>query len=137
VDRQAFKGKEARHEEKLTFRVSSDLYTVTGMVNQNSAPILIFEVKPIAPPINLTNCLEIDNPRPVPPKRRVDELSACWNGTNNRSASLCFKPMPVSLHEQTISLSQPKCDAVRPYEEFERYFVSHVHRILQPADNLN
>ena len=33
----------------------------------------------------------------MPPKRRVEELSACWKGTNRRSTSLDDRPIPVSL----------------------------------------
>lgn len=67
------------------------------MVNQNKDPTLISDWTPIAPLISLTNCLDIDSPRPVPPNLRVVELSACWNGVKRSSTSLGVNPIPVSL----------------------------------------
>jgi hypothetical protein len=38
----------------------------------------------------------MERPRPVPPKRRVVELSACTNGWNSRPRCSSVRPMPVS-----------------------------------------
>ena len=62
---------------------SSDSKVFTGIVNQNVDPTPSSDCTPMTPPISLTNCREMERPKPVPPKRRVDELSACWNGTNS------------------------------------------------------
>jgi len=40
----------------------------------------------------------MDRPRPVPPKRRVVELSACTNGWNSRLRCSSVRPMPVSAN---------------------------------------
>lgn len=71
-----------------TCRDSSVSMTLTGMVNQNTDPTPSSDWTPMAPPMSLTNWREIDKPSPVPPNRLVDELSACWKGTNSRSTSL-------------------------------------------------
>src|SRR5436190_407629 len=45
----------------------------------------------------------IDRPRPVPPKRRLVPMSACWKGskmTRNLSPAM---PMPVSVIEKAIT----------------------------------
>ena len=88
---------------------------MTGIVNQKLDPTFSSDWTPIAPPMSLTSCLDIDKPKPVPPNLRVDEFyvageilvsgvwhrdqltSACWNGTNNNSTSDGDSPMPVSL----------------------------------------
>ena len=72
-------------------------HTLTGIVNQNVDPTSTLESTPMVPPSNLTNCREIDKPKPVPPKRRVEELSTCWKGTNSVSVAVGDRPMPVSL----------------------------------------
>lgn len=84
-------------EISLTFRESTESLMVTGTVNQNVEPTSSFDWTPIFPPIKLTSCLDIASPRPVPPNRRVEELSACWKGTNSKSMSLGERPIPVSL----------------------------------------
>ena len=45
-----------------------------GIVNQNVEPRPGFDVTPIAPPMSLTSCRDMDNPSPVPPNRRVEEF---------------------------------------------------------------
>lgn len=49
-------------------------YVLTGMVNQKMDPCSGSEVTPMTPPINLTSWRDIERPKPVPPKRRVDEF---------------------------------------------------------------
>jgi len=49
------------------------------------------------PPISVASSRQIDRPRPLPPKRRVVELSACVNGWNSVARSSALTPMPVSL----------------------------------------
>jgi hypothetical protein len=44
-----------------------------------------------------TSGAQMARPRPVPPKRRVVDASACENGSNRRSWSSGAMPMPVSL----------------------------------------
>jgi hypothetical protein len=43
--------------------------------------------KPTSPPIRCASSRMITNPSPVPPKRRVVELSACENGANSFAAA--------------------------------------------------
>lgn len=88
---------------ELTLLVSSDWKILTGIVNQNLDPTFNSDSTPIAPFMSLTSCLEMESPRPVPPKRRVEELSACWKGTKSSSTSLGARPMPVSLHVLSFS----------------------------------
>ena len=88
-----------RHDFRinLTFVASGPRYVVTGKVNQNVDPRPSSDCTPIPPPSSLASSRDIERPRPVPPKRRVVELSACWKGTNNDSQWLFESPIPVSL----------------------------------------
>ncbi len=54
---------------------------------------------PISPPIFSTSCLQIARPRPVPPKLRVVEPSACMNGSKMALRRSSGMPMPVSHTE--------------------------------------
>jgi hypothetical protein len=51
----------------------------------------------ISPPIKSAMRLVSARPRPVPPWLRVDQLSACWKGSNSRVWSAWA--MPVSWTE--------------------------------------
>ena len=48
------------------------------------------------PPISSTSCRQIASPSPVPPKRRVVELSAWVKGRNSAAVWSGDMPMPVS-----------------------------------------
>lgn len=71
------------HQMQPTLIASGPRYTATGKVNQKVDPRPSSDVTPIPPPSSLASSRDIERPRPVPPKRRVVELSACWKGTNN------------------------------------------------------
>ena len=49
------------------------------------------------PPISCNKLRVIANPKPVPPKERVTEPSACVKGLNSASVRAGSKPMPVSV----------------------------------------
>jgi len=51
----------------------------SGSSNQNRLPQPNVLSTPISPPISSTSCLQIANPSPLPPKRRVIEVSAWLN----------------------------------------------------------
>lgn len=68
----------------------------TGTVNQKRLPLPGVLSTPILPPISCTSSFEIARPRPVPPKRRVVEVSACENGSNSVGSASGSMPMPVS-----------------------------------------
>ena len=51
---------------------------------------------PISPPIASTSRLQIDSPRPVPPKRRVVDWSACEKAVKIAPTLSAGMPMPVS-----------------------------------------
>ena len=80
-----------------TFFASGPRFALTGKVNQKVDPRPSSDVTPIPPPSNLASSRDIESPRPVPPNRRVVELSACWKGTNNEAQWFFESPMPVSL----------------------------------------
>lgn len=61
----------------------------------------------IAPPINSTSCLEMANPRPVPPNLRVIEPSTWLKGTNNLCSAFWGIPMPLSLMLKRSELRPP------------------------------
>ena len=50
----------------------------------------------IRPPIISTRLLQMESPRPVPPKRRVMEASAWAKGWKSRSRPAGGMPIPVS-----------------------------------------
>jgi hypothetical protein len=68
----------------------------SGRLNQNVEPSPTRLVTPICPPINSTRRLQIARPRPVPPKRRVVDASACTKRSNKRSIASGEMPTPVS-----------------------------------------
>ncbi len=76
-------------------------------VNQNTLPRPSSLSTPTAPPINCTSSRAIDRPRPVPPKRRVVDPSACSNGLNRRSRASGEMPAPVSRTAKRIVQSAP------------------------------
>ena len=57
---------------------------------------------PIWPPIRFTIRFTMARPNPVPPKRRVVELSACRNGWNRWPSTSGGIPIPVSHTEKPI-----------------------------------
>ena len=64
--------------------------------NQNVEPLPGVESTPMRPPIRVMMRLQIASPRPVPPKVRVVEASACEKAWNSCSAASVEMPMPVS-----------------------------------------
>ena len=74
-------------KKNRTFSDSSLLCILTGMVNQNMDPRSSSDVTPITPPINLTNWRDMERPRPVPPKRRVEEF---WWMSVNEVGMECY-----------------------------------------------
>ena len=65
-----------------------------------------------SPPINCARRRTIERPSPVPPYRRVVELSACENGSNRRACCAASRPMPVSLTPSVTRVSPPPLRAV-------------------------
>jgi hypothetical protein len=55
-----------------------------GISIQNVAPRPSIPWHPMEPPISSMSVLQTASPSPVPPKRRVVELSACVNASNSR-----------------------------------------------------
>jgi hypothetical protein len=53
-------------------------------VNQKVEPLPYSLLTPTSPAISSASFLEIARPRPVPPKRRVVEISACEKLSNRR-----------------------------------------------------
>ena len=58
---------------------------------------------PTPPPIACASSRTIDSPSPVPPKRRVVELSAWVKGWNSRACCSGETPMPLSVTENSSS----------------------------------
>ena len=88
---------ELEYQIDLTLLASGPRYTLTGKVNQKVDPRPSSDVTPIPPPSSFASSRDIERPRPVPPNRRVVELSACWKGTNNDAQWFFESPIPVSL----------------------------------------
>ena len=68
----------------------------SGTVNQNREPAPGVLSTPISPPIKCTNRREMANPSPVPPKRRLVELSAWVKESKILAWTSGAMPMPVS-----------------------------------------
>ena len=60
-----------------------------------------------SPPIMRASWRLIARPRPVPPKRRVVDASACWKDSNRRARSFSAMPMPVSATSKRTSVAPP------------------------------
>ena len=74
--------------------------TRNGAQKWNVLPLPTALSRRYRPFIKRTSWAEIASPRPVPPKGRVVELSACTKG---RKIASCFSggmPMPVSATEK-------------------------------------
>ena len=84
-----------RRPEGGSARASS--MTGQRMVNQKVEPLPASLSRPMVPPICSTSFLEMTRPRPVPPKRRVAEVSAWVKAVNRRFWSAGLRPMPVSV----------------------------------------
>ena len=59
----------------------------------------------ISPPSRRAISRLIESPRPVPPKRRLIEPSACWNASKMRRSLSGGMPMPLSLTENETTRS--------------------------------
>ena len=70
--------------ESCSFSASAACSALASFIsNWKQLPLSNWLVTVIDPPISSINCLEIDKPNPVPPKRRVGEVSSCEKGRNN------------------------------------------------------
>ena len=78
----------------------------SGTVNVKQLPAPGVLSTEIVPFISSTSWREIDRPRPVPPYRRVVELSAWVKESNRYSSWPAVMPMPVSLTENA-SMTRP------------------------------
>ena len=67
-----------------------------GNSNQKVLPWPSSLWTPISPPISSTKRLQIDKPRPVPPKRRLMLASAWVKGANSWASASGAMPMPLS-----------------------------------------
>ena len=68
----------------------------TGTVSTKRLPRSTSLDRLMRPPINCARPRAIARPRPVPPKRRVTEASACENASNTSVCSADGMPIPVS-----------------------------------------
>ena len=85
--------------------VAIPLAGASRAVNQNVLPSPGRLLKPSSPAISETSRLLIASPRPVPPKRRVVEVSACSKASNSRDWASSSIPTPVSTTSQRSSTS--------------------------------
>ena len=77
--------------------------------NQNVLPTPGSLVDADLPPISSTSWRVMASPRPVPPKRRVIDPSACSKARNRRSSAAGSMPMPVSI-TSTRTAAEPSRD---------------------------
>ena len=73
------------------------------------------------PPMRSTSWRRSTGPRPVPPKRRVVELSACMKGWNTRDSCSAVMPTPVS---RTQPCSSTLCVVLRQQLHADRHFAA-------------
>jgi hypothetical protein len=66
----------------------------------------------ISPPSRRAISRLIDRPRPVPPKRRLIEPSACWNASKMRRTLSGGMPIPVSITANATTLSERVSESV-------------------------
>ena len=77
--------------------IGTSLRSSCGIVTKNVLPSPGTLLTIIFPPIASDSFLEIDKPRPVPPKRRVIETSACVKASKIVACCCSLIPIPVSL----------------------------------------
>ena len=82
---------------------------LTVTVKWKLAPFPSWLSTQISPPINVTNCLHIAKPRPVPPYRRDIDSSPWLNGWNSNAFCVLFSPIPVSLTSNSSWMSSTLC----------------------------
>ena len=76
--------------------------SVAGMRTRKVLPAPGALRTPTSPPSSSPNARVSDRPRPVPPKRRVVEASACSKRWNSRDICSSDMPRPVSVTENSI-----------------------------------
>src|SRR5262249_54475051 len=84
------------HQNALAHAASFCCSTRTGSVNQNVEPFPRLDSTQTRPPCISTMRLTMASPRPVPPLRRVLELSACRDSSKIVCWSASANPMPRS-----------------------------------------
>ena len=85
----------------------SSLHTAKGSSTRKTLPLPGSLSTEIRPPIRAVKRRHRESPSPVPPKRRVMDVSACEKGVKARESSSADIPMPSSLTTQarrTLSL---------------------------------
>ncbi len=82
-------------------------------MNQKVEPLPGALARPISPPIIVTRRRQIARPSPVPPKRRVVELSDCVNDSNTLACASGAMPTPVSSTSQRSLIASPS-PAINP-----------------------
>ncbi len=75
---------------------SAALQGISGTIRVNSLPSPFRLVTVISPFSSAASLLEMDSPRPVPPKLRVVDPSAWVKGLNSLASTSGAIPMPVS-----------------------------------------
>src|SRR5262249_56639519 len=80
-----------------------------GIANENVEPFPSRLLTWISPPMAFTSRLQMLNPRPVPPNRRVVVWSACENGEKMVTSLSSGMPMPLSW--TLTSIFRRSCDA--------------------------
>lgn len=88
-----------------TSGTSAASFADSRTVNQKVDPLPAVLSTPTVPPISSASRLLIASPSPVPPKRRVVEVSACSKLRNRRSRWASSSPMPVSATSKRSSSS--------------------------------
>ena len=96
----------SRRSSRVTQPAAAASATSRSAVNQKRDPCPGMLSTSMPPPIRVTNWREIASPSPVPPKRRVVELSACENAENSRARASSVMPMPVSTIENSSRLAR-------------------------------
>ena len=99
-------------DDATTARRSSTISTPAALppliVSVNVLPAPGVEPTVMSPPNSAARRWLIASPSPVPPKRRVIELSACVNGWKSRPICSASIPMPLSSIEKERMLSTPR-----------------------------
>jgi len=101
-ERRQLEQESSRNPFSITTHRTNYLFPISYNSNQNVEPTPSWLSKPIRPPINSTNCLQIANPSPVPPYCRDVELSACVKLLNRRPCASSLMPTPLSWTSNRI-----------------------------------
>ena len=102
--------------------------------NQKRLPCPGSLATPTSPPISCARWRVIARPRPVPPKRRVVELSACVKAANSWPSCSGAMPMPVSRTLEAHAHASRSRSPAASHAQRDPPVLGELHRVAQQVE---